>query len=290
MAEVHKQAIGGSAAVVTTAIGVYLGGGDHPHIAVSLYIVAVLCAAYMLLQWPVVHKILGLQSIPEKHEPSSLSDVKRSAHAGRDNTGAQFGSGNIVGTDALRELARLSKDQSSPPTVEQPTEELLHFGNLEYDLVRLSRGAILRSKNGEEAVFLPVYNLTPKILPKGRSYDLAAHLVFYEEQTIIANVARAYWLENQYNDANLRIGDNASIVIGLRHKPGVWTALGNRFVRPTMHFSNITIPLADKSVFAVKHEIRVEVALVNIHSGETVGRCELTISPNSDEAPEVRKQ
>jgi hypothetical protein len=265
-----------------TAVGIRFGGGtwatDHSPLLNLLILGTGLSALVMMILYFVTND-----------DAKTAPDVKKSAYAGGDNKGAQFGGGSVFGDSAIRELATLGREKPTPPPVERPTEQLLQFGRVEYATVRLDKGSIDKSETGEEGILLPVYNLTPKVLPRGRNYDLAAHIVFYEEKNIIANVARGYWLGKPYNDVELQIGDNAFVVLGTRHKPGVWTAWANRFVRPAMHFGNITIPRAEKNVFVVEREIYTEVTLVNIHSGEVVARCPFAISPNGDEAPAVRR-
>jgi hypothetical protein len=260
----------------------------HPYWMVGLGIVGLIFVVYGAISW-----LFG-----GRKEPAAAATVPPSAPSAMASMGPvtftpifnnQTGGGALVNGDEAILAAQKKVVERPEPNQSIPSEQLLQFGRVEYATVRLDRGSIDKSERGEEGVLFPVYNLTPKVLAKGRNYDLAAHLVFYEEENIIANIARGYWLGKSFNDIGLKIGDNAFVVLGFRNKPGVWTALGNRFVRPTTQFGNITIPLADKKIFAVEREIQAEVTLVNIHSGEVVARCSFAISPNGDEEPAVRR-
>jgi hypothetical protein len=257
----------------------------HPHVVVGFGIFGSLCLLYALIAW-----YLDRKSKPQAPESSSSSAKTQTA---RDINGKMFQADKIEYYEApsaavFAPAENLTKTPSEIP-IDKPAEQLIQFGRLEHCTVRLLHGSFDRSDIGEDGVLLPVYNLVPKILPKGRDYSLAAHIVFYEGENIVANVARAYWLTRSYNDVSLKIGDSATIVLGVRHKSGLWTALANRFVRPTtVSFSGRTIPLSDKTILVVEQEIIAEVTLVGVYSGEVVARCSFSISPNGDDFPEVR--
>jgi hypothetical protein len=223
--EARKKAIGsGSGALVTTAIGVYLGRGDHPHIAMSLYVAAALCAVYVVLQWPLVHKILGLQAIPEEHDPPQL-EVKESAYAGRDNTGTQFGGGNLIGDSAIEKFTRLAQQekQASLPLAPRPKPNLVCH---KITNVEPGRNYLFDTVQGDKLFLLPIENQ----IPAAKAGAVVASLRFHQNSLLIGKADRIYWYDKSENEIGLERNETQNIVLGL-FKQGQW----HYFHNPTRH-------------------------------------------------------
>lgn len=87
----RKASGGGASAILTTAIGVYLGGSQHPHWSMALYVCAVIAALYALLQWRLMRRFVGIDT---SSLDDDASDKNSSVHANNSGGSPQIAAAN----------------------------------------------------------------------------------------------------------------------------------------------------------------------------------------------------
>ncbi|HEX3374248.1 MAG TPA: hypothetical protein VHS13_08565 [Edaphobacter sp.] len=223
MAEPKSKAFGGlGGGVVTTAIGVYLGNNAHPHLAQGLYISAGLCGVYAVMQWPVIHRMFGLQLI-SKEEPPQITSENKSTTGG-DFNGLQLsgltGSSIFMGDSALSKLRPPQPEK--PPPVRPKPNLVVH----KVRVVRPGQNFVFFTSHREELFVLPIENC----IPGSNAGGIMASLRFHRGSDLIGKSDRAYWYEKSEHEISLERNETQEVVLG-KYKDGRW----HYFANPTRH-------------------------------------------------------
>jgi hypothetical protein len=233
MAKSRTKAGGGTASsIVTTAIGLYLGNSDHPHLAEAFYCIAILAGMYALIQWSVVQKILGLQPIPL---PLNVDDKPELAdnsgnQAGRDNNGIQLNatqSANIFGDDAVKRLF------PSPPVTEPSWPTLkcdqVILLNVRYDD---EEGIWVEDDKSQfQIMAVKVWFPSQKVESNRTSMNVYATLRFHGIEGTSEHINRAFWINYAANVAHMKMGDQRLLLLGYV-KSRRWISFENIYERP----------------------------------------------------------
>ncbi len=228
----RKAGSSGAGALVTTAIGVYLGSTSHPHWAMVLYVSATLEAIYSALQWEWVQRFLGFPALSVMPSPSP-STVNTSAANG--NTIEQYFYGVPPSTPQVSAL-------SATPLPAYPT---FHWR------FRFARVAGLNnvfsetsSRSGLQSLALELSAVPPEPGTTVRKCTLYGAITLLGDTPTEARfLNRLCWLGERGNEVDFEIGKTATLFVlcfqsnvDTGHLPK-WSTFQNPVARPQDNLS-----------------------------------------------------
>jgi hypothetical protein len=192
----------------------------------------------------------------------------KSNSAGRDNSGYQIntqGGSVSFGDGGIATGERHAKTETYiPPSGSAQKLSRLEVFDIEFVQATLNRGRWSASNQGDRCVVIPVYNPPAEMGEQSVTINpLSSHLLFREDGRVLANVAKAYWIDTAFNEVAIETGDRKYVILGTVRQSS-FTAWGNR-LRPigNVRMGNIlSIPMPETNIMSVASKMEIEVNLI----------------------------
>lgn len=222
--------------------------------------------------------------------------------AGDDNKGPQIATaGNaIFGDSAIRELARVIRDEKPAPIVVETSQPVSRFAwRYNSEAFGVSNGIWRTNASmGWQGISATITSVMPTKGERGKVHEgLVASITFWTiDEKECASVARAYWIGKRENDIDIDSGQSAKLVLlcfegDVDLKRLEWVAYSNPYMSEEVNsdWGPYTLNLGDKIAVPVSGFPTVQVSIMNRYTREVIDsrRLRITISDGVWRAEEL---